>query len=90
MLILLAVVSLPPQIAEPQEMSEYKVKAGYLLTFTRYAEWTGEAAPAGSIVIGILGDDPFGPSIDAVVRGRSSQGLPVTVRRSQKVDAMNP
>jgi hypothetical protein len=61
---------------------EYQVKAAYLLNFTRYVEWPGRSLPATApLELCILGDDPFGETLDQAIRGRRSQGRTVTVRR---------
>lgn len=64
---------------------EYQAKAAYLLNFTRYVEWPGQAfsAPDAPLTICILGRDPFGEALDQAIRGRRSRGHPVTVRRLQ-------
>lgn len=75
--------------AQPSETRpEYKIKAGYLYTFTRYTEWPATAFTNATspIVVGVLGEDPFGETLDQVVQGRVSQGRPVTVRRSRRVE----
>jgi len=66
-----------------QPLLEHKVKAAFLLNFTRYVSW-----PTGAfdddvtpIEICVLGRDPFGSLLDRTVAGRSSQGRPVRVRR---------
>lgn len=65
------------------EVSEYEVKAAYLVRFTRYIEWPAAALPpAGApIVIGVLGRNPFEQSLDKLVRGATSQGRPVVLRQ---------
>lgn len=69
-------------------VSEYRVKAGYLYNFTRYVDWPAGAFadPSAPLVIGVLGNDPFGKELDATVEGRSSQGRRVIVRRTQRVE----
>ena len=67
---------------------EYRVKAAYLLNFTRYVEWPARAAPAPSpaentLSICVLGTDPFGKILDATVSGRTAHGRPLRVRRVQ-------
>lgn len=63
--------------------SEYQVKAAYLFNFGQFVEWPAAvfASPGAPFVIGILGDDPFGGILDAVVRGESLGGRPLAVRR---------
>ena len=50
--------------------SEYQVKAAFLHNFARFVEWPKHKLPAEDtpIVIGVLGDDPFGPSLDAITQ----------------------
>jgi hypothetical protein len=63
--------------------TEHQVKAAFLYHFARFVEWP---RPAGAdstapFVFGVLGQDPFGRDLDEVVRGKTIQGRPVTVRR---------
>lgn len=66
-----------------QVASEYSIKAGYLLLFTRYVEWPDQvfATDNAPIVICILGEDPFGMVLDRTVEGQRSQNRPLSVRR---------
>jgi hypothetical protein len=66
-----------------QGVSEYTVKAAYLYNFAQFVDWPkgafgGDAAP---LVIGIVGDDPFGSSIDDAISGKSAGGHPLSVKR---------
>ena len=64
------------------ESLEYRVKAAYLLNFTRYVDWP--TPPAGSdsaLSICVLGADPFGRVLDATVAGRTAHGRALRVRR---------
>ena len=47
-------------------VSEYDVKAAFLLNIAKYADWPPQAhtGPGSPIVLGILGEDPFGPILD--------------------------
>ncbi len=65
------------------EASEYQVKAAYLYNFMKFVEWpdhifSDEYSP---IVLGILGDDPFGTDIDAMFAGKSVKNRPVLIKR---------
>ncbi len=62
---------------------EYQVKAAYLLNFTRYVEWPPQAfeAPTDSVRVCVLGQDPFGVVLDATLKGKTTQGRPLAVRR---------
>jgi hypothetical protein len=59
------------------------VKAAFLFNFPSYVEWPAEAfsGPGEPLVIGILGEDPFGRTLEELVAGRSVQGHPLVVRR---------
>lgn len=86
--LLVLLVPVSSGLAQPPTAAEYRVKAAYLYNFTKYIEWPPGAFASASapIVIGILGDDPFGKLLEETIRGRTSQGRPVTIRRSRRVD----
>ena len=67
---------------------EYNVKAGYLRVFTRYVEWPPStfALATTPITIGILGDDPFGDTLDKTLADATSQGRTLAVRRIRTVE----
>ncbi len=56
---------LPGQAPKP---TEYQVKAAYLYNFGRFVSWParGGAWPGPSFTLCVLGQDPFGPVLDAV------------------------
>jgi hypothetical protein len=62
---------------------EYEVKAAFLLKFTKFVDWPATAfATAGTpLTICILGDDPFGRTLDQIVEGESVNGHRVAVER---------
>lgn len=67
-------------------VSEYHVKAVFLLNFTRFVEWpSSPTAAEAPIVVGILGEDPFGRALDDVVRGETVRGRGVKVRRLRQI-----
>ncbi len=71
-----------PAVGTSDESLEYRVKAAYLLNFTRYVEWPEHFAAADSTLnICVLGTDPFGRVLDATVAGRTAHGRPLRVRR---------
>lgn len=68
--------------AEAQGSGEYPVKAAFLFNFAKFVDWPSDALGEGApIIIGIIGDDPFGGVIDQLVAGKSASGHPVVVRR---------
>jgi hypothetical protein len=62
---------------------EYQVKAVFLFNFTQFVEWPANAFPEeqAPLVIGVLGEDPFGPYLDETVQGEKVNGHPLLVRR---------
>ncbi len=68
--------------------SEYQVKAVFLFNFAQFVEWPPRAFadPRTPFVIGILGKDPFGPDLDAVVRGEAIDNRPLVIERYRSID----
>jgi len=73
----------PCLCAQAQDAGEYPVKAAFLYNFAKFVEWPPEAMGASSapLVLGVLGDDPFGSSIDQLVAGKTANGRQLSVRR---------
>lgn len=74
-------------LAQPTAASEYEIKAGFLMAFTRYAFWpTNAVASTNSpIILGVLGKDPFGEILD--ITARKERGPhPLQVRRVSTVE----
>jgi hypothetical protein len=71
--------------------AEYQIKAVFLYNFAEFVDWPAGSfsAPNSPIVIGILGADPFGPSIDDAVRGEKVNGRSITIRRISRMDEVN-
>jgi uncharacterized protein DUF4154 len=74
--------------AQSDQPSEYEVKAAFLFNFTKFVEW-----PDGSfedshspIVIGIIGDDPFGESLIHIVAGQKVQGRNIIIIKFRRSD----
>jgi uncharacterized protein DUF4154 len=64
-------------------VSEYQLKAVFLFNFAHFVEWPpGALAEENSpFVIGVLGKDPFGSSLDEVVRGETVSHHPLAIER---------
>jgi hypothetical protein len=67
---------------------EYQLKAVFLVNFALFVEWPPEAfpAPGAPLVIGILGQDPFGSVLDDTVRGETANGRTLTVKRYRRAE----
>ena len=68
---------------ESAGLSEYQIKAAYLYYFTTFVDWPPEALPRSgdALVVGVLGQDPFGPVLDDTLRGKTVGNRPLIVKR---------
>jgi hypothetical protein len=71
---------------QSSQPTEYQVKAAYLYNFGKFVDWSAanEAAKRESFQICVLGQDPFGPSLDAAFAKQSIDGKSVMARRLTK------
>ena len=54
-------------LAPAQTAAEYDVKAAFLYNFTKFVDWPPASFPdPNSLKICVLGDDPFGGSLETV------------------------
>jgi hypothetical protein len=60
---------------------EYRVKAAFIYKFTTYIRWPpSPRAVTAPFLIGVIGTDPFGPSLDEVVRDQTVQGRGMRIK----------
>jgi hypothetical protein len=73
----------PQSSRAAEEPLEYKVKAAFLLNFTKFVDWPAAAfaEPDSPFLICILGEDPFGQTLDQLVAGEVVNGRKVAVQR---------
>jgi len=71
-----------PQGQAQVALTEYQVKAAYLFNFLKFVEYPNDsfADPLAPIVIGVVGDDPFGSALPQVVTGKTVQGRDLVIR----------
>jgi hypothetical protein len=80
---IVATVPTPGVSAQAGRPQEYQVKAAYLYSFGKFVEWPA-AAPAASeksFTVCVLGQDPFGRTLDQGVTDVVVRDEPVVVRR---------
>ncbi len=70
--------------ARPRD--EYEVKAAFLYNFIHFVTWPEADAARDTIVVGIVGADPFGDAIDRLFAGRVPAGRPIVLRRLSTFD----
>lgn len=73
--------------AEELTAPEIKVKAAFLYNFAKLTEWptntfTNAATP---LTIGVLGNDPFGPVLEEVIKGKTINGRAIGIARYENV-----
>lgn len=73
-----AAFAVPPSFAAPPAANE--VKAAFLCNFADFVQWP-EGYGDGPVVIGILGEDPFGAHIDEAALSRSLPAHEIQIRR---------
>ena len=78
-----AFLAIPVLRAQNPRPTDYQVKATYLYNFGRFIEWPGKVAAAqgSSFTVCVLGQDPFGPSLDATLAGETIGGKTVVAKR---------
>jgi len=88
-LAVLAAALIQPLSASPQDDPplEYKVKAAFLYNFARFTEWPAEKFESedSPLVIGIVGEDPFGEHFDKLVKDKKIGNRPVRLRRLKEI-----
>ena len=75
------------QTPDSPDSSEYLIKAGFIYNFANLVQWPQNAFTQADspIVIGILGEDHFGVTLDRVLQGKKVNGRPFVVRRFKSV-----
>ena len=63
--------------------NEYQVKAAFLFNFAKFVVWPSNAFSDANapLVIGVLGQDPFGSYLDDIVRGERVDNRQLVVQR---------
>ncbi len=78
--------------AQDSPPSEYQLKAAFLYNFAKFIEWPPKSfiAPEAPMVIGVLGENPFGDTLEQTLRGKSLNNHPLAVKPiSSLVEATN-
>src|SRR5207244_3549829 len=74
-------------LAQTEPSREYQVKAVFLFNFAQFVDWPTQAFAQAQtpLVIGVLGEDPFGAYLDETVRGEKANRRPLSVQRYRQV-----
>lgn len=67
---------------------EYQIKAVFLFNFTQFVQWPSAAFAAADspLVIGVVGDNPFGPFLEETVKGEMIEKHNLVVERYTSVE----
>jgi hypothetical protein len=81
-------VAVPCLLAQSSKPTDYDVKAAYLYNFGHFVEWPANVASAQteSFTVCVLGQDPFGPVLDATLAGETIAGKRVAAKRISTLD----
>lgn len=74
--------------AEPaQAMEEYRLKAAFVSSFAGFVEWPPDTlkGPGDPVVICVLGENPFGTTLDRAVHGKTVQDRKLSTREISDV-----
>ncbi|MDH3514357.1 MAG: YfiR family protein [Gammaproteobacteria bacterium] len=71
-----------PLLAHGAAFSEYELKAAFVYNFVSFADWPPQAAPGMNICV--IGQDPFGQSLDAL-EGKVIKRKILSVRRIRAI-----
>ncbi len=77
--------------ADSLSQREYQIKAAFLYNFTKFVEWPAErfADESASIMLCVIGRDPFGATIEDTVTGKTVKGRHIDIRRIDNVDDLD-
>ena len=77
--------------ATTEAMSEYALKAAFLVNFAKFIDWPEPAfaGSAGALMIGVVGTDPFGSDLDEAIKGKLIGTHPIVAKRIDWRDDMS-
>lgn len=75
-------------VEAPSTSPEYQIKAVFLFNFAQFVQWPSKAFrdPRAPLVIGVLGDDPFGAYLDKLTVGEKIGDHPFELQRFRGAD----
>ena len=78
-------------MAGPKPVGEYQVKSVFLYNFTKFVTWptNTDSTTNSPFVIGIVGEDPFGNTLEDAVRGELAQNQPIVIKRFRSGEAIS-
>jgi hypothetical protein len=73
--------------AQTSPAHEYQLKAVFLFNFSQFTEWPARtfSSPNAPLVIGVLGDDPFGSTLNMVIKEEKVNDHPLIIRHFKSI-----
>lgn len=70
------------------QSKEYQFKSAFLYNFSQFVVWPAGAfsGAQSELVIGVVGDDPFGAFLDEIVSGQKANTHPLVVKRFRQIE----
>ena len=67
--------------------AEYQIKAVFLFNLAQFVDWPPKAfpEPGAPLVVGVLGEDPFGSYLDETLRGETVHNRPLILQRYRRI-----
>jgi hypothetical protein len=80
----LAFVLLVAAALQERDAPEYEIKAAFLYNFATFVDWPSSTFPdeGSPFLVGVLGQDPFGPALEEAFKGKTVHQRRIVVRRS--------
>ena len=78
--------------AESPTPTMHQVEAAFLFNFAKFVTWPDDAfqRSENSLIIGVLGEDPFGAVLEETIRDKTVMGKKLAVKRFVRIqDAVN-
>ena len=68
--------------AQESPPTEYQLKAAFLLNFAKFVEWPPKvfAEATSPMVLGILGENPFGDVLERTIRDKTINSRPLVIK----------
>ena len=73
---------------QTKQVTEYQLKAAYLFNFLKFVQWPDSVFKndSSTIIIGVLGKDPFGSTLDKIVYGEKIENHLIIIKRFNSLD----
>jgi YfiR/HmsC-like len=87
--VILALLSLLTGPEQTSRAREDEIKVAYLFNFAKFVDWPAQQDGGAQFSFVVLGVDPYGDVLDAVLAGKQVKGRPVVLRRTATLAGAN-